>query len=308
MNTPPHPWPSARSFRSAFAVILGTNEIASAIAVYMHRAGWCTLLSHDPFPPVIRRRMAFHDALFGEKAEVDGLPGINTETTFEVAALLAAGDCVVVTRLGLLDLIPMSAIHILVDARMHKSEAVADLRHLACLTVGVGPGFAVDKNCDVAIETHPSKNGTILYSGRTDAWDGKARPLGGVGALRFAYSEKNGRWNSAVPIGVRLSRGFPAGFLDGAAVLAPLDGVVRGIVRDGAEVPAGVKLLEIDPRRHPSWTGVDERGRGVARATLNAIGLEHARRSKAASSNICRMSLPSSPRKRPRRYRTEETG
>jgi len=285
MNTP-HLRPQPRSFRSAFAVILGTNEIASAVAVYMHRAGWCTLLSHDPFPPVIRRRMAFHDALFGEKADVDGLPGVNAETTFEAATLLAGGGCVVVTRLGLLDLIPMSAIHILVDARMHKRDGIADLRHLASLTVGVGPGFAVDKNCDVAIETHPSKNGTILYFGRTEASDGKARPLGGIGVQRFVYSEKRGRWNSAFPIGAHISKGFPAGFLNGAPVLAPLDGTVRGIVRDGAEVPAGVKLLEIDPRRHPSWTGIDERGRGIARATLNAIALEHARRTRAATTGI----------------------
>lgn len=279
-----HLRPAKRSFRSAFTVILGTNEVASAVAVYLHRAGWCTLLSHDPFPPVIRRRMAFHDALFGDRAAVDGLPGLNAETTFEAATLLADGLGVVVTRLGLLDLIPMSAIHILVDARMHKHEVIGDLRHLAGLTVGIGPGFAIDKNCDVAIETHPSKNGTILYRGRTNACDGKARPLGGVGAQRFVYAEKSGRWHSAVPIGLPVSRGFPAGFLNGAAILAPWDGVVRGIVRDGTEVPAGVKLLEIDPRRQPSWMGIDERGRAIARATLNAITLEHARRTRAAAS------------------------
>jgi len=283
MHTPPHPRSASRSFRAAFAVILGTNEIASAVAVYMHRAGWCTLLSHDPFPPVIRRRMSFHDALFGEKADVDGLPGACAQTTFEAANRLGGGDCVVVTRLGLLDLIPMSGIHVLVDARMHKREAVGDLRHLASLTVGLGPGFAVGKNCDVAIETHPSKSGTILYSGRTDSCDGKADILGGVGPQRFVYSERRGRWNTAVPIGVRVCKGFPAGCLDGVAVLAPLDGVVRGIVRDGTEVPAGLKLLEIDPRRHPSWTGIDERGRGIARATLNAIALEHARRTRAGA-------------------------
>ena len=195
--------------------------------------------------------MAFHDALFAEKADVDGLPGVNAETTIEAATLLAGGGCVVVTRLGLLDLIPMSTIHILVDARMHKREGIADLRHLASLTVGVGPGFAVDKNCDVAIETHPSKNGTILYIGRIDACDGKARPLGGVGVQRFVYSEKRGRWNSAFPIGARISKGFPAGFLNGAPVLAQLDGAVRGIVRDGVEVPAGVKLSGDRPAQAP---------------------------------------------------------
>jgi hypothetical protein len=273
--------PVARSFRTAFAVILGTNEIASAVAVYMHRAGWCTVLSHDPFPPVIRRRMAFHDALFGEETHVDGLPGLNADTAVEAATLLRSGNCVVVTRLGLLDLIPLSSIHILIDARMHKHEAAADLRHLAGLTVGLGPGFAVQKNCDVAIETLPAKNGTILYAGRTGAADGTPRLLGGAGAERFAYSDPAGRWHTALDIGTRVHKDFPAGVLNGIPVLAPMDGTVRGIVRDGAEVPAGVKLLEIDPRRHACWTGIDQRGREIARATLNAIAIEHARRTRS---------------------------
>ena len=283
MTKPTHPRSEARSFRAAFAVILGTNEIASAVAVYMHRAGWRTVLSHDPYPPVIRRRMAFHDALFGERAEVDGLPGLCAETTIEAAALLKAGDCVVVTRLGLLDLIPLSTIHVLIDARMQKSETVADLRHLASLTVGLGPGFAVARNCDVAIETLPSKNGTILFMGRTEAADGQPRALGGAGAERFVYSRTKGRWHSALDIGTPVFKDFPAGLFDGGAIPAPLDGVVRGIVRDGSEVPAGVKLLEIDPRRRPSWTGIDERGRAIARATLNAIAFEHSRRSRSGA-------------------------
>ncbi len=288
MNTTPHLRPHlarrpiARSFRHAFAVILGTNEIASAIAVYMHRAGWCAVLSHDPYPPVIRRRMAFHDALFGERTDVDGLPGVNAETTLEAASLLG-GRCVAVTRLGLLDLIPMSAIHVLVDARMHKRDAVADLRHLASLTVGVGPGFAVAKNCDIAVETLPAKSGAVLRTGRTDAPDGKPRLLGGAGGERFVYSETAGRWHSAVDIGTQVSTGSPAGLLNGVPVFAPLDGVVRGIARDGLEIPAGVKLLEIDPRKRACWTGIDERGRSIARATLNAIAFENARRARAGA-------------------------
>jgi xanthine dehydrogenase accessory factor len=280
MTSRTHRRPAPGSFRAAFAVILGTNEIASAVGVYMHRAGWRTVLSHDSYPPVIRRRMAFHDALFGERAEVDGLPGLFAETTLEAATLLESRDCVVVTRIGLLDLIPMSTIHVLIDARMHKTGSVADLRHLAGLTLGLGPGFAVARNCDVAIETLPSKTGAILYSGRTEASDGKPRLIGGAGLERFVYSAAKGRWHGAVEIGARVYRDFPVGHLDDAAVLAPLDGVVRGIARDGCDAPAGVKLVEIDPRPRPNIAGIDERGRAIARATMQAIAFEHARRTK----------------------------
>ncbi len=284
MHTLPHARPVVRCFRTAFAVVLGTNEIASAVAVYLHRAGWCTVLSHDPYPPVIRRRMAFHDALFGDRVEVDGVPGEYAETSIEAATLLGSGDSVVVTRLGLLDLIPLTQIHVLVDARMHKRDAVADLRHLASLTVGLGPGFAVAKNCDVAIETLPAKNGAILYAGRTDSADRVPRILGGAGAERFVYSQAKGRWHCAVDIGTRVFKNYPVGLLEGVAVSAPLDGIVRGIARDGTEVPCGVKVLEIDPRgRQASWTGIDKRGREIARATLNAIRFEHARQVKAGA-------------------------
>jgi xanthine dehydrogenase accessory factor len=64
-------------------------------------------------------------------------------------------------------------------------------------------------------------------------------------------------------------------YLDRQPVRAPIDGVARGIVRDGLDVPAYVKLLEIGPRgRHALWTGVDERGRRIAEATVRAIRIK----------------------------------
>ena len=57
--------------RSApFVVILGANEIASAVAVRLNREGYWVVMCHDPFPPVIRRGMAFYDVLFDEQVEI----------------------------------------------------------------------------------------------------------------------------------------------------------------------------------------------------------------------------------------------
>ena len=71
-------------------------------------------------------------------------------------------------------------------------------------------------------------------------------------------------------------RNFAVGKLNGEVIRAPFE-----IVRDSTEVPAGVKLLEIDPRgREARWTGIDERGRKIAMATMKAIAEESARRIK----------------------------
>ncbi len=259
---------------SPLVVVLGTNEIASAVAVQLRRAGHGVILSHDAFPPVIRRAMAFHDALFGDRMIIEGVEAERAETAAEIAAAVEMPRRVAVTPLGLDDLVETFAPPILVDARMQKRRVTPDYRGNVRLTVGLGPNFTVGTNCDIAVETRPAKTGTMVRQGQTDQADGQARPLGGFGRERFVYSPGAGHWHTRVEIGMRTFKDFVLGHLDGLPVHAPIDGVVRGIARDSTSVPAGVKLLEIDARgRDARWTGIDDRGRAIAECTAKAIGL-----------------------------------
>ena len=259
------------------AVILGTDEIASAVAVYLHRAGYGVVLSHDPLPPVIRRKMAFHDALFDDAVLLEGISAVRADTTLDIRAGLARPGSVTITELGLLDLIVVQSISVLIDARMQKYQVKPDLRRLARLTIGLGPGFSGGTNCDVAIETRPGKAGLIVRQGDTDAPDGAARRLGSRAGERFVRAQIAGRWHTAVEIGTRIFKDFLVGHHGNVPVRAPFDGILRGVVRDGTEVPAGLKLLEIDLRgRRASWTGIDGRGRAIAAAVMRAIALHNA--------------------------------
>lgn len=272
MNDSAHP--SRRGARYPFAVILGTNEIASAVAVHLHRDGYGVVLSHDPLPPVIRRKMAFHDALFDDVVTIDGITAERVDIGLEVRAVLGRARGIVITELGLLDLIVIQTLDILIDARMQKYQTKPDLRRLARLTIGLGPGFAGGTNCDVAIETRPDKAGRIVWHGCTEPADGVPGRLGDRGAERFVRAEIAGRWHTAIEIGTRIFKDFLVGHLGNMPVRVPFDGIVRGIVRDGTEVPVGVKLIEIDPRgRTARWTGMDSRGRIIAKAVTEAISI-----------------------------------
>ena len=256
------------------AIVLGTNEVASAIAVALTKQGIRVALSHDPMPPVIRRRMSFHDSLFGELTSVDDIWGINCDQTLEILEEFSHGSRVVVTRLGLSHLLPVGRFDLIVDARMHKTTTMPMLRYLAPVTIGLGPGFIAGENCDVAIETHPDFLGQILTTGETLAADGIPSALGTMRQERFVYSQVPGRWSTHREIGEKVFRGTSLGILSGHEILAPQDGVLRGIVRDGTEVPQAVKLLEIDPRgRNAQWQGLDQRSYAIAKATLNAFTL-----------------------------------
>ncbi len=260
------------AFPFRFAVILGTNEIASAVAVQLHRNNYRTVLSHDPLPPVMRRKMAFHDALYDDGVAVDGIGARRADTGLEIRTSLAKTSWVTVTELGLLDLIVIQAIDLLIDARMQKYLATPDLRRLGRLAIGLGPGFAGGVNCDIAIETRPAKAGRIIHEGCTDRPDGVSQRLGDHAGERFVRADFTGRWNTAIEIGTRVFKDFVVGHLGNTPVRAPFDGILRGIVRDGTEAPAGAKLLEIDSRgRRANWTGTDDRGRLIATAVAEAI-------------------------------------
>jgi xanthine dehydrogenase accessory factor len=255
-----------------FAVILGTNEIASAVAVQLHRNNYRTVLSHDPLPPVMRRKMAFHDALYDDGIAVEGIAARRADTGLEIRTSLVDESWVTVTELGLLDLIVIRAIDVLIDARMQKYLATPDLRRLGRLAIGLGPGFGSGVNCDVAIETRPAKAGRIIHEGCTDQPDGISQRLGDHAGERFVRADFDGRWNTAIEIGTRVFKEFVVGHLGNMPVRAPFDGILRGIVRDGTEVPAGAKLLEIDSRgRRANWTGIDARGRLIANAVVEAV-------------------------------------
>ena len=148
-----------------YALILGVNEIASATAVEMRQRGWTVVLGHDPFPPVIRRKMAFHDVLFGDAVVIDDIGASLAEDAMALLNLIRNGAGVIVTPLQTHDLIALRTPDVLVDARMQKYRTTPDLRHIAPLTIGLGPSFSAGANCDLAVETQPAGSGRLIKRG-----------------------------------------------------------------------------------------------------------------------------------------------
>jgi hypothetical protein len=256
---------SADAGKGLTAIVLGTNEIASAVGVFLHRVGFGVVLSQDDDHPVLRRKMAFHDALFGDTVKLDEVRAERADNGMQIFNALRHFRLVQVTWLGLPDLMPVGTIDVLIDARLQAQYRRPDLRGLARTSIGLGPGFVAGGNCDAAIE--------VL--GARCAID----PSSIVSALHA------GRWHAHREIGAPVHRGEIIGDLSGDPLRAACDGVLRGLVRDGREVAAGITLLEIDRRgRHAQWTGIDDHSRAVAKAVLRALKLPAAtkRRPKSA--------------------------
>jgi hypothetical protein len=246
------------------AIVLGANDVASAMAVGLHKAGWAVVVADRPDAPTTRRGMAFHDALFGDLFGLDGVFPVPAETTLGVLQGLARGAGVVVTPLGFSDLVHLGPVQLLADARLELAAAKPHLRCLARLTVGVGPGFEAGDNCDLAI---------ALAEGPAEA------------RLQRRQAHAAGDWRTPLQLGAHVFRNLLIGRLDGDLVHAPADGLLSALVRDGTKVLPGVDLFEIDPRvRQARWTGLSDRGRAAASALLGALGA-YAGQFRAAAQN-----------------------
>jgi hypothetical protein len=256
------------------ALVLGTGDIASAIGRVLFTQGWSVVQLRDPAVPGLRRGMAFDDALENGFAELDGIWAIRATAPEAVPALAGAREGVVVTDL---DVAVFAATYpgipsVLIDARMRKYATAPDLRPLASCTIGIGPGFSTDTNVDLAIETLPGHEGGLVACGQTAAPTGRAAPLGGVGEERFVYAPGAGPFAPHAPLGGRVEAGSVIGFLGERALMAPIGGCIRGMVRAApGGVGRGGKLAEIDPRVDAPWSGVPPRARRIAAGVRTAL-------------------------------------
>jgi xanthine dehydrogenase accessory factor len=253
-------------------VVLGIADVASAVAHRLFTSGWPVCVHSEPAPAVVRRRMSFADAAYDRRVELAGVRCYRMDSIDDVPPLLAARTGIPLF-LGELDAL-RSRIRpgILVDARMRKRAAKERLRGLAPLTIGLGPGFEAGANCDIAVETAWGPDlGRLIRSGRTKDAEGEPREIGGHAADRVARAPRGGEFRTDRGIGEAVSGGAVVARVGSEPIKAPLEGVLRGIVRDGARVEGGAKVVEIDPRGAAAvFEGLGERPARIAESVLEA--------------------------------------
>jgi hypothetical protein len=265
-------------------VVLGSDDIGSAVAHALFSAGWPVVLARDVAVPVLRRGMAFDDALERGEVELAGVRGRAAATVLAIVQLLRNGHVVPVTAIPPDDLLCLGLGRGVVDARRRPRERKADLRSLAGFAIGLGPGFDAGVNVHIAIETAPEVAGAVLCAGPTRDAPGRSEPIAGIGPERFSRAPHAGTWLTSACIGDVVAAGTLVGFCGGDGVCAPLDGRLRGLVRDGTTVRRAAKLLEVDPRGEDAWwSGITPRTAAIAAGTLEAVReIEYRSRAAAA--------------------------
>ena len=265
------------SYTFPIVLIKGAGDLASGIGLRLHRAGFPVVMTETPAPLAVRRRVAFAQAVFDGVCTVEEVTGRRCDVV-EVQTVLANGAIPVLVDPQTHSLVQLRP-HVLVDAIMAKQNTGTS-EDDAPFVVALGPGFTVGRDCHAIIETNRGHDlGRVLWHGSAEADTGTPGEVPGIGgkASRVLRAPAAGHVEATVEIGDRVSGGERLAVVHsqgGVAgeVMAPFDGVLRGIVHRSVLVQPGIKIGDVDPRaeRRHCFT-VSDKALAIGGGVLEAI-------------------------------------
>ena len=256
-------------------LVRGVGDIGSAVAHRLFAAGCEVIIHDDPQPATTRRGMAFADAIFDGHAVLADVRAIRVDDLASLPKALADRTAVAVVVGNFFPLVRASAPDALVDARMRKRNRPEVQRGLAPLTIGLGPNFVAGETTDLVVERSWEQLGRVLTRGASLPLRGEPRAIAGHARDRYVYAPITGTFQTTRRIGDRVAGGEVVARIDTVPLSAPLDGVLRGLTRDGVPVSASTKVVEVDPRGDPDLVrGIGERPARIAESVARALARE----------------------------------
>lgn len=254
-------------------VIRGAGDIATGIALRLHRAGIHLILTDLPQPTAVRRTVCFSEAIRLGEVQVENVTARLAHSPQEALELTRQGTAAVLAdpEGACISALKPDGV---VDAILAKKN-LGTRMDMAPVVIGVGPGFTAGVDCHAAVETMRGHTlGRVLYTGSPIPNTGVPGNIGGYTVERVLRAPADGIFEPKLEIGALVKAGDVAGMVNGQPMLCTIDGCLRGLLQAGVPVHKGMKSGDIDPRCKPEHclTASDKAlavGGGVLEALLH---------------------------------------
>lgn len=260
-------------------IVRGAGDLATGVIHRLYKSGFKMLVLEVENPSAIRRTVSFCECIYTDEQVVENVRAKKVETLEEIERCWVDGDIpIVVDPIG--KWIEKLKPEVVIDSIIAKKNLGTN-RKMAPLTVGLGPGFTAGKDVDAVIETMRGHNlGRVLYRGSAQENTGVPGEIGGVTTDRVIYAPCSGTFKGLKEIGDIVKKGEELGSIGKEPVFATIDGLLRGIIRDGYKVQKGLKIADIDPRlnQHNNCFTISDKARALGGAVLEAILYEIVRK------------------------------
>jgi xanthine dehydrogenase accessory factor len=259
-------------------IIRGGGDLASGVAIRLHRAGFKLIMAELPHPLAVRRSVSFAEAVYAGETEVEGVQARCVADLSAALDVIKAGQIAVMVDPGLQILQSLHQnkagmeLAALVDGRMAKRPPDLGLQ-AAPLVIGLGPGFIAGENCHAVVETNRGHNlGRVFWYGSAAPDTGIPESVSSRRSERVLRAPADGVLMAHADIGNHLEPGQLVAEIAGGQILAPFKGVLRGLVHPGIQVLKHMKVGDVDPRDDPSYcTLISDKALAVGGGVLEAI-------------------------------------
>jgi xanthine dehydrogenase accessory factor len=234
-------------FSQHLVILRGGGDLATGAAYRLHQAGFPIIVLELERPLVVRRKVALATAVLQNQITIETLQAQLAQSANEALQLAQSGKIPVLIAPELLTInhLPFT---ILVDARMTKRNIDTHIDQ-AELVIALGPGFSARVDCHAVIETMRGHSlGRVIWDGAAIPNTGTPGIVAGKGAERVLRAPAAGKVDWRLEIGDLVADGQLIGEVAGETIAAPFAGVLRGLIAPGTEVPAGLKIGDLDAR------------------------------------------------------------
>jgi xanthine dehydrogenase accessory factor len=255
----------------AVVMIRGGGDLASGVALRLHRAHYQVLITEVAQPLCVRRTVSFAEAIYIGAWEIEGVRAQKVAGEQAIWRALGKGEIPIVVdpEAELRHSIQPIA---LIDARMLKRPS--ELDHTAApFVIGLGPGFTVGVDCHAVVETNRGHFlGRVYWQGQAMPDTGVPEPVAGYDVLRVIRAPVSGELHDGLSIGSVVEEGDRIAIVDDMPIITGFRGALRGLLHNGVRVHEGQKIGDLDPRADPSYcTVVSDKSLSVAGGVLEAL-------------------------------------
>lgn len=257
------------TLRNDVVVVRGGGDLATGVVQKLFRAGIRVLVLETARPLAIRRTVALSEAVYDGSAQVEDVTAVRVDNVEQCGGIWRQGKVpLLVDPDG--DCLSHLKPDGVIDAILAKRN-LGTASSMAEIVIALGPGFSAPQDAHAVIETQRGHNlGRVILAGAAQPNTGVPGVIAGKGAERVLRAPCAGTVSHHRRIGDVVEEGEPVFSVGDTPVPAPFTGLLRGLLREGLEVGAGMKTADIDPRLDSDWRSISDKARCIGGGVLEA--------------------------------------
>lgn len=251
--------------------VRGGGDLATGVVHRLIKSGfWVVILEIDQ-PTVIRRTVAFAEAVYLGCVTVEGITAKRVYSATQALQYMG-NDRVPILVDPLASSLQELKPDIVVDAILAKRNLGTHM-NMAPIVIGLGPGFCAGNDVHAVIETNRGHNlGRVFYEGCAEPDTGVPGVIGGFDYQRILRAPTDGIIKVEKEICTRVTCGEVIAYVEDLPITSSLDGVLRGLITDGLTVKKNLKVGDVDPRCKIDYCYlISDKARAIGGGVLEAV-------------------------------------